>query len=32
MGLFDKFKTPKWKDKNPDVREEGVKELTDPKF
>lgn len=27
MGLFDKFRKPKWKDENPQVRIEGVNEL-----
>ena len=29
MGFFDRFKKPKWKDKNPEVRLEGLKELDD---
>ncbi len=29
MGLFDKFKKPKWESEDPDTRIEGIKELDD---
>ena len=29
MGLFDRFKTPKWKHKDKEIRKNAVSELTD---
>lgn len=29
MGLFDKFKKPKWENEDPEKRIEGIKELDD---
>ena len=32
MGLFDKFKKPKWENEDPEKRIEGIKELDDQKI